>query len=107
MRVPSSTPAGTLTARVFSRCCTPLPPHARQGFLITRPVPWQVGQVRSTVKKPCWLRTRPAPRQLGQTAGSLPASLPEPPQPSQATVVGTRICARLPANASSSVIVRL
>ena len=107
MRVPSSTPAGMLTASVFSRCCTPLPPQARHGFLITRPVPWQVGQVRSTVKKPCWLRTRPAPRQVGQATGSLPASLPEPLQASQATAVGTRICACLPAKASSSVIVRL
>jgi len=32
--------------------------------------------VRSTVKKPCWLRTRPAPRQVGQPTGSLPDSLP-------------------------------
>ncbi len=53
------------------------------------------------------MRMRPVPRQPGQATGSLPASLPEPPQPSQAIVVGTRICARLPANASSSEIVRL
>ena len=44
MRVPSSTPAGTLTDRVRSR--------------VTRPAPAQFGQVRSIEKKPCVARER-------------------------------------------------
>ena len=105
--MPSSTPGGMVTDSVFSRCTRPLPPHASHGSLITRPVPLQVGQVRSTVKNPCWARTRPAPRQLGQTPGGEPLALPVALHTSQPTVLGTRICACLPPNASSRVISRL
>ena len=107
MRVPSSTPCGIVTDKVFSRCTRPLPLQASQGSEITRPVPAQVGQVRSIVKKPCCARTRPAPRQLAQTPGGAPLLLPVALQTSQRTVVGTRIWACLPVNASSRVISRL
>ena len=33
---------------------------------MTCPAPWQDGQVRSIVKKPCCARTRPLPSQVGQ-----------------------------------------
>jgi len=42
------------------------------GRLITWPAPWHMGQVRSTVKKPCWLRTLPHRRQVGQLLGAAP-----------------------------------
>ena len=71
---------------------------------ITRPPPWQVEQVRSIVKKPCWARILPAPPQVGQATGLLPGSAPEPSQVSQVTVVATLMVAFLPANASSSEI---
>lgn len=35
----------------------PFPATLAAGFSITSPRPWQVGQVRSTMKKPCWART--------------------------------------------------
>ncbi len=73
MRVPSSTPAGICTDRVRSRGTVPAPAQTRQGLRITRPEPPQVGQVRSTRKKPCWARTLPAPPQVGQV--SAPAAL--------------------------------
>src|SRR6056297_1103793 len=91
MRVPVSTPAGmfTLSARFF--WILPAPPQALQGFLMICPSPEQVGQVRSTVKKPCWALTFPIPEQVGQVTGSVPASDPVPEQVSQTTEVGTLI----------------
>ena len=68
------------------------------------PRPWQEGQVRSMVKKPWLARTLPAPPQVGQVEGWVPALAPLPVQASQVTLVGTRICAVLPAKASGSVI---
>ena len=68
------------------------------------PRPWQEGQVRSMVKKPWLARTLPAPAQVGQVDGLVPALAPVPVQVSQVTLVGTRICAVLPAKASGSVI---
>jgi len=50
-----------LTFKVLSRRIRPWPAQARQGLSITWPAPWQVWQVRSTVKKPCWARSRPRP----------------------------------------------
>src|SRR3954471_5563255 len=91
MRVPSSTPAGIDTLRVRSRCTRPAPWQTLQGFLMIRPAPLQVGQVRSIRKKPCCARTLPAPRQVGQVcAAALPASAPLPLQASQLTEDGTR-----------------
>ncbi len=104
MRLPSSTPAGIETESVFSRRTRPWPAQTRQGFSMTRPPPWQVGQVRSMVKKPCCARTRPWPWQVGQVTGFEPASAPVPLHDSQAISVGTRTLACLPLKASSRVI---
>ncbi len=79
----------------------------RQGSSITWPRPWQVGQVRSSVKKPCAWRTRPWPLQVAQVLGLVPGLAPVPEQASQVTEVGMRICAVLPAKASSRLISRL
>ena len=45
---------------------------------IDAPWPLQVGQERSTVKKPCCARTLPMPEQVGQVVGSDPPSAPVP-----------------------------
>src|SRR5262245_39974627 len=97
MRVPSSTPAGMLTDSVRSLTTRPEPVHAPQGSLMISPRPWQEGQVRSMVKKPWDARTLPAPEQVGQVEGWVPVLAPLPEQASHVTVVGTRICAILPA----------
>ena len=47
--VPSSTPAGILTERLFL-VNNPSPPHFLQGFVIVLPVPEQLLQVLSIVK---------------------------------------------------------
>ena len=75
MRVPSSTPAGTLTESVRSRVTRPAPAHSAQGSSIDlRRGPWQGGQVRSMAKKPCCARTRPWPPQVVQARARSPAS---------------------------------
>ncbi len=81
--MPSSTPGGMLTDSVFSRRTRPWPPQRRHGFSMTWPAPWQVGQVRSMVKKPCCARTLPCPWQVGQVIGREPASAPLPLHGSQ------------------------
>ena len=58
---------------------------------MTWPAPEQVGQVRSTVKKPWLARTFPKPEHVGQDSGSAPPSAPVPLQVSQARAVGTRM----------------
>src|SRR5262249_61223715 len=104
MRVPSSTPGGMLTESVRSRVTRAEPEQDGQGLSITWPRPWQLGQVRSRVKKPWAWRMRPCPAQVGQALGRVPGLAPEPEQASQVTEVGLLICAVLPENASSSVI---
>ena len=89
--VPSSTPAGMFTDSVRSLVTRPCPEQAPQGSEITRPRPWQVGQVRSTVKKPEDVRTAPWPLQVGQVLGLVPGLAPDPLHGSQETDVGTRI----------------
>ncbi len=107
MRVPSSTPAGTLTDSVRSRVTRPDPAHLSHGLSIVCPRPWQVGQVRSMAKKPCWARTRPWPPHVRQVTGFEPARAPEPEHASQVTEVGILIVAALPWKASSREISRL
>ncbi|AMY71527.1 hypothetical protein AKL17_4315 [Frigidibacter mobilis] len=102
MRVPVSTPAGMLTDSERSFSTRPAPWQTLQGFLMVWPSPPQVGQVRSTVKKPCWARTLPMPEQVGQTVGSAPPSAPVPEQAVQATEVGTVMVFCAPRKASSS-----
>src|ERR1700756_1844949 len=104
MRVPSSTPGGMVTSRDFSLRVRPEPRQLGHGSEMTWPAPWHMGQVRSTVKKPCWLRTFPAPRQVGQFVGAAPFLPPEPLHGSQVIDDGTVILAFLPWKASSRVI---
>src|SRR6516225_1609480 len=96
MRVPSSTPGGILTESVRSRVTRPDPEQDAHGLSITWPRPWQLGQVRSSVKNPWACRMRPCPPQVGQAFGLVPAFAPEPEQASQVTEVGMRTCAVLP-----------
>jgi hypothetical protein len=51
---PSSTPGGILTLSVRSRATRPFPAHSLHGFRFTWPSPPHWGQVRATVRKPCW-----------------------------------------------------
>ena len=51
--VPSSTPGGIVTDKVFSFRTRPDPEQDLQAIFITCPLPWHVGHVRSIVKKPC------------------------------------------------------
>src|SRR5262245_20384847 len=104
MRVPSSTPAGMLTDSVRSRVSRPWPAQLPHGSEMPCPLPWQVGQVRSTVKKPWDALTAPAPPQVAQVLGCEPGLAPVPLHTSQAVAVGTRICAVLPEKASVRLI---
>ncbi len=61
MRVPSSTSPGILTDSLRRLRARPSPLHIRHGSAMTSPLPRQVGQPRSTTKKPCCARTLPAP----------------------------------------------
>src|SRR5690625_6747770 len=78
MRMPSSMPAGIFTSRVLLERTRPPPLHLLQGSLISCPVPWQVGQVCCTLKKPCCMRTAPAPRQVLHVSGEVPGLAPDP-----------------------------
>ena len=91
-----------LTESERSCVVRPVPEHLAQGDLITWPRPLQVGQVRSTEKKPCAARTRPAPPQVAHVEAWVPGLAPEPEHSVQETAEGTRICAVFPAKASSS-----
>src|SRR5258707_6282830 len=104
MGVPFSPPCGILTDKVRSRVTRLEPMQEGQGSSIIWPRPWQPGQVRSSVKKPCACRTRPAPPHIEQVLGLVPALAPVPEQDSQVTETGISICAVLPKKASSSVI---
>jgi hypothetical protein len=53
MRVPSSTPAGTLTFIGNSRATRVSPRQVVQGSVMMVPVPPQLPQARATEKKPC------------------------------------------------------
>src|SRR5215470_15127210 len=107
MRVPSSTPWGMLTDNVRSLVTRPEPRQLAHGSSIVSPRPWQLVQVRSMVKNPWLARTLPWPAHVEQVDGLVPALAPEPLHVSQETLVGTQICAVLPANASVREISRL
>ena len=85
MRVPSSTPGGMLTESVRSLVTRPEPWQLLHGSSMISPRPWQVGQVRSMVKKPWLARTLPWPPQVGQVVGLVPALAPVPLHVSQET----------------------
>src|SRR5881296_127919 len=88
MRVPSSTPGGMFTDSARSRVTRPEPEQDGHGLLITWQRPWQFGQVRSKLKKPCACWMLPCPPQAGHAFGRVPALAPEPEQASQVTDVG-------------------
>ena len=96
MRVPDSTPAGITTDRLRSCATRPAPAQDLQGFFTIWPLPLQVGQVRSTVKKPWLARTLPMPEQVGQGVGSAAPSAPVPLQEEQATAPGTVMVFSMP-----------
>src|SRR5690625_4403479 len=96
MRMPSSMPAGIFTSRVLLERTRPPPLHLLQGSLISCPVPWQVGQVCCTLKKPCCMRTAPAPRQVLHVSGEVPGLAPDPWQLSHSSQLGTRISVSKP-----------
>ena len=76
-------------------------------FWISRPVPRQRGQVRATLKKPCWKVTWPAPPQVLQVLGLEPAAAPEPLQAVQDSTRGICRVASVPKAASSKPSSRL
>ena len=91
-RMPSSTPAGMRTFRVFCPSRRPLPRQVGQGSLTTQPEPAHGSQGRLIRNRPCWKIVWPVPRQRGQRSGAVPARAPEPLQVSQRTMRGTWIC---------------
>src|SRR5271156_6924723 len=93
-----------LTDSAFSLRMRPAPAQLEHGFSITRPAPWQLGQVRSMVKKPCWARTLPWPWQVGQLTGLEPGAAPAPSQDSQICEAATCTLALVPPNASSRLV---
>src|SRR5690606_25965480 len=104
IRIPSSIPAGILTCSVLFLRVRPTPSQDTQGSVISLPVPWQVGQVCCTLKKPCCIRTVPAPSQVWQVLGWVPGLAPEPWQTSQVSQLGTRISVSKPLAACSRLI---
>src|SRR3546814_910425 len=91
MRMPSSMPAGILTCRVLLRRMRPTPSQDGHGSVISLPVPWQVGQVCCTLKKPCCMRTAPEPPQVRQVLGEVPGLALLPWQVSPCYKLGTRL----------------
>ena len=102
--MPLSMPAGIFTSRVRDFLMRPTPSQAVQGSGMTLPLPWQVGQVCWTEKKPCCMRTAPWPLQVPQTLGLVPGLAPEPEQTSQLSQLGTRMSVAQPAAACSRVM---
>src|SRR5258706_3712906 len=95
-RLSVSTPAGTLTDKVFTPRVRPAPRQLLHGSLITFPVPEQVKQVLATLKKPCWKRTCPRPPQAWQAIGAVPDFAPLPPQLGQTSLLGILIRVLIP-----------
>ena len=105
IRMPSSTPAGTLTVSVRRPRTRPSPPHSRHGLAMTVPKPPQRGQARAVTIWPrnervtCWI----SPEPLALLAGlrdACPGALPSPSQVWQSTAVST-VISRLTPNAVS------
>jgi hypothetical protein len=104
MRMPSLMPAGIFTSSVFCFLTLPWPLQVMQGSGMILPLPWQCGQVCWMLKKPWRMCTVPEPPQEPQVLALVPGLAPEPPQVSQFSQLGMRICVSLPRAASSSVI---
>ena len=69
-REPVSTPAGMRSLILEVRSRRPWPRQTLQGLSITRPAPWQCGQVWAMLKMPRELMTWPRPPQVGQVLAS-------------------------------------
>jgi hypothetical protein len=89
MRLPSRTPAGTLTRNLRLPRCAPVPPQVGHGFSITVPVPWQLEQGCEIEKIPWLCASIPRPSHTGQTFGDVPGFAPVPWQVGHACEVGT------------------
>jgi hypothetical protein len=75
---PSSTPGGTVTARVEVSLCTRRPLHSTHASRTTLPSPRQRGHTLWTMKKPWLCTTWPRPLHDEQVSGLVPARAPEP-----------------------------
>src|SRR6185436_11970564 len=75
---PVAIPGGILTVSLRSREIRPAPRHVVQGLVTIFPAPWHCGQVRATVKNPCWVRTCPCPRHIEHVVGDDPGAAPDP-----------------------------
>jgi len=78
IRVPSSTPAGMDTESFRVSGVLPWPRQSPHGSEIICPLPLQLWQARSTIKKPCCARTLPCPWQVVHVDGLVPFLAPEP-----------------------------
>src|SRR3954447_18485021 len=99
-------PAGTLTVIFRSFVTRPAPRHVAQGLVMISPAPRHCGQVRATVKNPCWKRTWPWPLHCGQVLALDPGADPEPLQVSQVSCRGIWIVVSAPFADSSNEISR-
>ena len=106
MRVPSSTPGGTLTFSFSSLATRVSPLQVWQGSPMMDPAPPQAPHVRATEKKPCWYRICPRPWHWVQTVGPRPEALPRPLQVGHVSRRRILISVSEPKIASSNSIAR-
>src|SRR5476649_1526479 len=99
-------PAGILTVIFLSRAMRPAPLHSGHGLVMTLPAPRHCGQVRATVKKPCWKRTCPWPLHCGHALAVEPGADPEPVHVSHISCRGIWIDVSAPFADSSNEISR-
>src|SRR3984893_15426229 len=89
IRLPSRTPAGTLTRRRRTLRCAAEPPQVGQGSSITVPEPPQLEQGCEIEKIPWLCDSTPRPLQTGHTLGCVPGLAPVPWQVGQGCELGT------------------
>src|ERR1700736_2803957 len=103
IRLPSRTPAGTLTRRRRTLRGAPEPPQGGQGSSITVPEPPQLEQGCEIEKIPWLCDSTPRPLQTGHTLGCVPGLAPVPWQVGQGCEVGTASGTCAPSIACSKV----
>src|ERR1019366_4626249 len=89
IRLPSRTPAGTLTRTRRTRRGAPDPPQVGHGSSMIVPEPWQLEHGCDIEKIPWLWASTPRPLQTGQTLGVVPGLAPEPLQVGHGWEVGT------------------